>query len=939
MIKGIILFISVFSLTFSTLMAGGNLDPQAVIPVNEEVKIGRLDNGLVYYIQKNEKPKDRAELRLVVNAGSVLEDDDQQGLAHFVEHMAFNGTESFARNELVDYLESVGVGFGPDINAYTSFDETVYQLQIPTDSLQIVQTAFKILEEWAHKVSFEDTEIDRERGVVIEEWRLRRGADARMRDQQYPIIFHDSRYAERLPIGKPEILKNFSYKTLKDFYKKWYRPDLMAVIAVGDFDQKYIEDLIIENFSKLPVPTISTERPVYEIPDHQETFYAIASDKEATGYSVSVYHKMDIEDQSHVSDYRRMLIERLYNTMLNRRFQEIIQQSQPPILYGWSGNGGLVRTKQFYALGAAALENGIEQALEVLLRESERVRKYGFTQTELDREKSQMLRRIEKAYKEKNKSDSEDYAEEIIRNFLENEPMPGIGFEYEMQNVFIPEITLEEVNQIGRKWLTATNRVVLVDMPEKENAPVPQDSELAAVFDKIASEQIDPYQDLASQKPFFPFILKPGKIVSEKEIPEINVWEWKLSNGIKVVLKPTDFKNDEIRFTAFSDGGTSVVPDKDYLAALTATNIIRYSGLSDFTMIDLQNMLAGKLVSVTPYIGELEEGIMGSGSPVDMETMFQLIYMYYNYPRIDSTAFQSYTFRLSEFMKDRDANPESAFQDTIQVTMSKSHYRQRPWKPEMLNELDMMKSFEIYRDRFADAGDFTFIFVGNFSPDTLRPFVETYLASLTDLEGNESWKDNGIRTPSGVISKTVHRGIEPKASVQIHFSGDFEWSAMNDYQFRSMVSVLNLKLRESLREDLGGTYGVSVSSHTARYPDPTWRIIVSFGCDPARVEELKNVVLAQIDSLKNHNVADLYITKVKEIQNRNREKSERENNFWVSKLETYYYYGWDPREIINYDRYINSFNADMVRINAALYFDLKNYASFVLYPESTGSGN
>ena len=670
------------------------------------------------------------------------------------------------------------------------------------------------------------------------------------------------------------------------------------------------------------------------MPDHEETLYAIASDPEATSSSVSLYFKLENEDQSHVADYRRMLVERLYNNLLNIRFQEIVQQSQPPILYGWSGKGSLVRTKQYYSLGAAALENGVEKALEVLLTEAERIKKFGFTETELAREKSRMLRRIEKAYKERDKSDSDAYAEEIIRNFLENEPMPGIDVEYELQNTFLPEISLAQVNQMGLSWMTNKNRIVLVNMPEKEGIVLPRSEELAAVFDRVAQTEISPYEDLASMKPFFPFKPDPGRIISTSLIDEIGVTEWKLSNGIRVVLKPTEFKNDEVRFTAFSPGGTSLVSDADYLATITATNIIKYSGISEFSLIDLQKLLAGKIVSVNPYIGELEEGIMGSASPVDIETMFRLIYLYYNNPRIDSTAFQSYVFRLSEYMKDRDASPESAFQDTIQVTMARHHYRRRPWATEMLSELDMKKSFAIYKDRFADASDFTFIFVGNFTPDSLRPFVETYLASLPDLERNEKWRDTGIRMPKGVISKTLHRGIEPKASVQIQFNGDFEWSAMNDYQFRSMASVLQIKLREILREDRGGTYGVSVSAYTSPYPDPTWRVIVSFGCDPERVDELSKVVFEQIDSLKTVAVDDLYITKVKELQLRNRERSERENDFWVGKLETYYSYDWDPRDIIKFDNFVNSFNKQEVKKNAELYFDLKNYATFVLLPES-----
>jgi zinc protease len=930
----IILFSFVFFLlSFLTITAQDiNLEDQ--IPVSPDIKIGKLENGLTYYIRVNKKPENRAELRLAVNAGSILEDDDQQGLAHFVEHMAFNGTKNFKKSELVDYLESIGMRFGPDLNAYTSFDETVYMLQIPTDSISIMNKAFQILEDWAHQVSFEDEEIDKERGVIVEEWRLRRGAGARLFDKILPVILHDSRYAERLPIGKVDVLENFEYKTLRRFYQKWYRPELMAVVVVGDVDPVEIESKIKTHFGRIPLGKERAERKKYLVPDHDETMVAIATDPEATGSAVRVYYKMDVQEESKVGDYRRMLVENLYNSMLNRRFQELLQQPEPPFLYAMSSKSGLVRTKDAYTLGASVKDNGIEEGLEALLIESKRVKKYGFTQTELERAKTSTMRRMEQANMERDKTESRGYAAEYIRNFLTGEPIPGIELEFEYYKLFLPGISLEEVNRLGAMWMSEKSRVITVTAPEKEELNIPTEEELFAVYKKVAAMEIMPYEDKLNDTPLFAKELTPVPVTEKKYIEEIDVTEWKLSNGIKVILKPTDFQNDEILFSAYSPGGLSLVEDQDYVAASSATSIIKQSGVANFNMIELGKLLTGKIARVTPWIGELEEGFSGAASKRDLETMFQLIYLFFYEPRVDSTAFASYTYRLQEYIKNRDADPESAYSDTIQTTMSQNNFRRRPWSEELISEMDMNKSLAIYHDRFADASDFTFIFVGNFSPDSLQHFIETYMANLPDLERKETWRDRGVETPDGLIKKVVKKGIEEKGEVQIHYSGDFEWSALNDYYLRAMTQVLQIKLREVLREDLGGTYNVRASAFSSKYPRQTYRIIISFGCDPTRVDELVNSVNEQIDSLKTEVVDELYLTKVKESQLRAREKNEKENNFWLNKLESYYFHGWDPRDIMKYEEmYVNTLTRKIIQSTAKKYFDRKNVAQFVLLPE------
>jgi zinc protease len=909
------------------------LDLNRPLPVDSKITIGKLENGLTYYIRENRKPENRAELRLAVNAGSVLEDDDQQGLAHFVEHMAFNGTKNFAKQEIVDYLESIGMRFGPDINAYTSFDETVYMLQAPTDRAEILETAFQILEEWAHHVTFDSTEIEKERGVVVEEWRLGRGANARMLDKQLPILFHESRYAQRLPIGQKEILETAPREAFTRFYQDWYRPDLMAVVAVGDFDKTIIEKLIQEHFSKLEAPKTQRERALYPVPDHSETLFAIASDPEAANTSVSIYFKQNVPEQQSHAAYRELLIENLYNSILNNRLEELLQTAEPPFLYGFSSKANFIRPKNFYFLGAAVKEDGVAKGLETLLTEALRVRRHGFTQTELDREKTEMLRAIEQAYNERDKTESDNYAAEYLRNFLENEPLPGIEYEFELYQKFLPTIELAEVNRLASEWITDGNRVVLVSGPEKEGVVIPAESELSAVFESVKQREIPPYVDAVSDQPLVSSPPAPGQISEEKIIPELGVTEWRLSNGVRVILKPTDFKNDQILFTAFSPGGHSLISASNYIAAVTASSLIQEGGLGGFDQIALQKKLAGKIVNVSPWINELQEGLSGNASPQDVETMFQLIYLYFTAPRKDSTAFLSFQSRIKGFIRNRGASPEAAFQDTIQVTMANYHFRARPWTEALLDEMNLETSFNIYRDRFADASDFTFIIVGNFNPDELKPLAATYLGGLPSIQRHESWKDVGMDPPAGVVAKEVKKGLESKSRVSIVFSGNFKWDRQSRFDLNAMTSVLEIKLREVLREDLGGVYGVGVWASTARYPEEEYSINISFGCAPERVEELTGTVFQQIDSLRTFGTTEKYLAKVKEIQRRKRQTDLKENSFWLNSLRAYYQYQENPLEILNYDQLIENLSLAAIPQAAQRYFNKENYVKVVLLPE------
>jgi zinc protease len=903
------------------------------LPIGPSVTVGQFDNGLRYYIRENKRPENRAELRLVVNAGSVLEDNDQQGLAHFLEHMAFNGTENFKKHKLIEFMESIGMRFGPGLNAYTSFDETVYMLTIPTDSSEVMETAFKILEDWSHALLLENEEIDKERGVIVEEWRLGRGAFARMRDKQFPILLKDSRYAERLVIGKKDIIENFKYNVLKRFYKDWYRPDMMAVFAVGDFDRSKVKGLIDKHFSSLPKRKKSRPRQTFKVPDHKETLFAIATDKEAPRASVVVYHKHPLREMDTVRAYRERIMEGIYNGMLNQRFNELTQKPDPPFIFAYSSRGAFLRSKEAYTLSASVKEDGIERGLDTLLTESERVSRFGFTESELERQKLQNLRSIESAYAEREKTESYRYVSEYIRHFLTGEPIPGIEYEFELYKRFVPEITLEEVNTLGKEWLTEENRVIVVSAPEKEGLHIPSEEKLLAVFDAVGEKEITAYVDTTPTEPLLADIPEPGEIIETKTIEEVGITEWELSNGIRVVLKPTDFKADEILFRAFSPGGTSLATDEDFIPARTAAQVIGSGGLGEFNAIDLRKKLAGKVVSVRSSIGELEERIYGSASPKDLETMFQLVYLTFTEPRADADLFKALTSRMKAMYKNRSASPMYVFFDTLTKIMSQNHLRARPMTEEIVDEMDLEKSFAFYKDRFADASDFTFIIVGNFDTEAIKPLVMRYLGSLPSIDREESWRDVGIDPPKGVVKETIHKGLEPQSQASIIFTGPFQYDQDQRNAIRGMCTVLQTRLRKTIREELGGTYSIGARASYDKIPDSEYSISISFGTDPERVEELTKVVFKEIEKLKTEGVRPEEVNDVKKAEYRTFETGIKTNGWLLAQLAYRYQENEDPRGLFDYSKTLERITSEVLQKAAQTYLNIENFVQLILFPE------
>ena len=898
------------------------------------MKIGTLPNGLRYYIRKNAKPEKRAELRLVVNAGSVLEDSTQLGLAHFVEHMAFNGTKNFAKNDIINYLESVGVRFGADLNASTSFDETIYMLPIPTDSARIVDKAFDILEDWAHNVTFDSKEVVKERGVVVEEWRIGQGSGRRMFDKQFPLMLKNSLYTQRLPIGTKQSIERADSATLRRFYNDWYRPDLMAVIAVGDFDPAAIEAQIKRHFSAIPAAKSPRARPVVGAPDHTETLVAIATDKEHTSSSVTVMYKQPASVAKTVGDYRRDFVESLYSGMLNGRLAEIAQKADAPFLGAGSGKGAFVRTVDAYQIGAGVRDGEIERGLEAVLIEAQRVDRFGFTQTELDREKQDILRAYERAFAEREKTASAVYANEYVNHFLTGEPAPGIATEYELAKQFLPSITLADVNGLARELISDKNRVIVVSAPEKEGLKVPTSAQLLAVFDKVAKSQVTAYTENVSDAPLVAKMPTPSKVVAENKLADVGVTEWRLANGVRVLLKPTDFKADEIRFTAFSPGGNSLAPDKDYLSASISAQLAAMGGVGSFNQIDLGKRLAGNTARVSPSVGALSEGMSGSASPKDVETMLQLVYLNFTAPRADSVAFAAFQNQMTAALANRNASPSAVFGDTINTTMAQQHFRARPPSAELFREIDLQKAIAFYRDRFADASDFTFVFVGNFNVDSMKPLVERYIGGLPSMARKETWKDVGVAPPKGVVEKTVRKGVEPKATTVMMFTGVIDPTRQERFALTMMAELLQIKLREQLREQLGGTYTVGVGASAAKMPRPQYTVQVSYESAPDRVGQLGKAVFDQIEALKATGPSEADVAKIKEAQIRGRETNMKQNAYWLGQLASRAEQGEPLSDILTYEQLVNALTPKMVQDAAKKYLNTQNYARFILLPEN-----
>ena len=910
----------------------------ATIPNDPSVKIGKLPNGLVYYIKKNVEPKNRAELYLGNKIGSLMENDDQLGLAHFTEHMAFNGTKDFPKNEIINYLQKAGVRFGADLNAYTGFNQTVYQLPIPTDSAEVFKTGFKILANWAGKVTMEGKEIDNERGVIIEEDR-QRGKDAgeRIRKQILPLLLGDSQYARRLPIGDVQLLQTFTHDKIRNFYKDWYRPNLQSVIAVGDFDVNEVEKLIIANFSDLTNPANERARPYYSIPDNAQPLIKLVTDKEQPYNVAQVIYKQKQGTVKTEGDYKVLLTQNLVNSMMAARLAEITQKGNAPFLFAQSAyapyQGGLVwglSALQTVAVAKTGAE--LQKAVVAAIAENERMAKFGFTAGELETAKKKMEAGVEKQFKEKDKTKSAALVQQYLNNFLIGTAMPSAEHSYELSKKTLQHITLADINAAAKAMVTKTNQIIVVQAPEKEKENLPTEAALLAAI-KNAGNGVTPYVDNTVNKPLIAQAPKAGTIVNETKNDKIGVTSLTLSNGVKVVLKPTDFKNDQIIFTSFAKGGSSLAKDDDFQSADNA-NLIAQSGVGDFNPTQLSKYLAGKTVSASAYINDLYQGFSGSASPKDLETAFQLIYAYATNPRKDVEIFNKNISDYKVITANKNSSPTSVFADTVQAVMANYHKRGMPTNLSDIDKINLDKAYAFYKDRFADASGQTFVFVGNFDVEKIKPLITTYLASLPSLNRNENFVDNGVNPPKGKVSKAVKKGLEDKVTVQLVFHDNYTYNAENNVMLDALKASLDIKITERLREKESGVYSPGVSLSVQKYPTAQYFFTISFNCAKANVEKLVNAALEEVNAFKQNGVTAEDLQKFKSEELRQEELSLRENAFWVNYLTNRLKYGDNLDQVLGNTARINGVTVEATKAAAQKYLNGDNYIRLVLLPEN-----
>jgi len=912
-------------------------DLSAPLPLSTAIRTGTLPNGLTFFIRRNAQPEKRAALRLVVKAGSIDEADDQRGLAHLLEHMAFNGSTHFKAGELVTYLETIGARFGPDVNAYTSYDETVYMLEVPTDRPEIVGRGFEALSDFAGGITLATDEIDRERGVVIEEWRLRQGVGSRMESAQMTALYGESRYVDRVPIGLPDLIKTFPAQRLRDFYRDQYHPDRMAVIAVGDLDPEATEALIREHFSGIPAAA-RVERPAAPIPPHQDTRYLSLTDKEAQGSSVSIIFKHPLLPYRTIGDYRRSLVRALIHSMLNSRFAEISRQPDAPFLRAGSSDETLGRTVEAVGVSARVNDGAMEKGLNALAQELARVRQYGFGEGELDRSKRAAMATYERAYNERDKSQSGGYASELVRYFLEGEPAPGIEIELDLVRKLLPTITAAEVGAFARTLITDESRVVIATAPEKPGVQAATQASLSEALRVGTAAAVTPWKDEFAGRTLMAKKPTPGTVKSRREIPEIGVTVLTLSNGVDVWLKPTDFRNDQIQFTSYARGGTSLASCAEYLEASLSTSFVGIAGVGGYNPIDLGKMLAGTVANASTYMSTYTHGVSAGSTPKDLETALQLTYLHFTAPNHDAAAFDLLKRRLEAGIANQKQNPGSVFGERVRRVNTNDHCTARATTSEEIQRLSPERMMAYYTARFSNAADFTFFFVGAFNVDAITPLLNTYLGSLPS-KGKKTSKvgDMHLEFPKMVMRETVNKGQEPRSQTVMTFFADTKLDELETHRLRAATTVFEMHLRELLREELGGTYSVGVGYSDTSPQQGYGTTSVQFGSSPDNADKLAKAVITELERLKKEGPSDSDLQIVKETEKRELETSMRQNGYWLNSLQAMHILGRDARRIPLRSERTDSLTKENVHAMLKKYFPEDRYTVMTLMPETRAS--
>lgn len=913
--------------------------PNEPLSFDAKIKRGTLANGLTYYIRQNKKPEQKVELRLVVNAGSILEDDDQQGLAHMAEHMAFNGTKNFKKNDIVSYLQSIGVGFGNDLNAYTSFDETVYMLPIPTDKPGNLEKGFQILEDWAHQVSYLTEDIEGERNVILEESRMGRGADDRMFRKLYPRIFEGSRYANRLPIGMDSIIKNASPDALRRFYKEWYRPNLMAVLVVGDIDPAKAEALIKKHFSALQNPANARPRTYATLPAYQSNQALVVTDKEATNYAVELtYSAFPSKESQTIGEYKADIVQNIFSTLLNMRLRELTQKENPPFLAAGVNFGSMARGyDQFSASAYVGSAADAKKGLAALTLEIERATRYGFTASELERAKKMFSASMERAYNERDKTESSQLVDEYIRNFLTGEPVPGIEKEYNLQTLFIPAITLDEVNAVAKTIAQHPNFVIALTGPDAvAGAELPSTEDLLATANAAAKTELKAYEEKAPLAKLLTRQPKPGRIVKETTDPRLGTKTWTLSNGTTVTLKKTNFKNDQILLGARRAGGSGLYGLDDKYNVQYALSVVNAMGWGDFSPTDLQKTLSGKTAGINAVLSGTSDGFGGQSSVKDLETLLQLLYLKATSPRIDAQLFRSFIQKNKAQLQYAMSDPEIAFGDTLNKLM----YGNQPLapvavpRPEIFDKISMNRAVEIYRQRFGDMSGMNFVIVGSLDEKILRPLVEKYIGGLPTSGRKAVWKDNGVRRIKGRQQLNFSKGQADKSMILSIYSGELPYSDDLDLKADAISELLNIRIIEELREKIQGIYSGGSSASMSKLPYPNYTFQVFLPCGPEKIDTLLLAMNTEIENLKKNGPRPADLQKVKQQWLEGHKEAMKENGTWLAEILETRFPGDNLDYFLQYEKYVKALTPKGIQEAAQLLLNPQNVITAILRPEA-----
>lgn len=906
------------------------------LPVDAAVRTGRFENGLRYYIRQNGRPDNRVSLRLAVNVGSIQEEDDQRGLAHFLEHMAFNGTQNFKPGELVSFLESIGARFGPHVNASTSFDETIYMLDLPTDRDGYFERGLLVLRDFGAGMLLTQEEIDKERGVVIEEWRGRLGAGSRLIDKQLPVLLKGSRYVDRLPIGTPEILKSFPRQRLVDFYERWYRPDAMAVIVVGDVDPDETLTLLQKQFATIPAAK-GTAPPIdRSVPTPDETAYLVATDPEAQGWTVSLAYKRPFEVQRTVGEYRQSLVDQLVAQMLNLRLRDLARRPNAPLLGAEAGGGGFVRPVTLFQIGAAVPEGGLAGGLDALVLETRRMQQFGFGADELARAKASLLATYERAVKERETNENPSYANEYTRAFLESEPIPGIEFEHKIASTFVPGVTLEAVSEAARR-LTGGNRMVLAVAPETKSASAPTEQMLAELVAKADTTAIEAWTDALAGRDLVESPPAAGKVTNRRTIPELAVTVLSLSNGAEVWLKPTDFKADQVLFSAYALGGEAAAAPSDYPEAQLVTSLVGVGGMGGWDPVDLSKLLAGKIAQVRPAMDAYTAGTNGQSTPADLETALQLNYLTFTAPNLTEEAFDLMKRRVIGVLQNQTQNPRAVFNERVDLVNTSNHYSAKALTPADVEKLDLAAMRKVYAAQYSNAADFTFFLVGTFELERVIPLVERWIGGLPSAgKRTAALHEMGVKFPASVLTEEVRKGREPSSQTVLSFFADTNLDELAMHRARAAASLLGIRLRDILREELGGTYGVGVSYANTLPLKGYGAMTVQFGSSPDNVDTLTKAVVTEVRRLIAEGPSAGDVQKVQELERRDLETATVQNQYWIGSLQTTHLLGWDPIGIARRGDRIEKLSPSVLHEAFKQYFPMDRYTVVTLKPEATG---